>query len=186
MTLQLRHIKKCQWNRGWYVQLTEWIKPITVSKLKFKWMCFPHGVPWCSLSLHIRRGGWNAGDERSAHVSCLSHRCQITSGRSARATSPCAAGASTAVATRAGASAAGSEDSPQQPPNINLLSFFCLTDLFLTSFSNASPVLQCFVSSLKRRYARALWKNEELFFFVFILYVLILSRCKFFCKLNYM
>lgn len=45
MTLQLRRIKKCQWNRGWYVQLTEWIKPITVSKLKCKWMCFPDGEP---------------------------------------------------------------------------------------------------------------------------------------------
>lgn len=69
MTLQLRHIKKCQWNRGWYVQLTEWIKPITMSKLKFKWMCFPYGVPRCSL---LTRRGWNAGDERQAHVSRLS------------------------------------------------------------------------------------------------------------------
>lgn len=69
MTLQLRHIKKCQWNRGWYVQLTEWIKPITTSKLKFKWMCFPYGVPRCSL---LTRGGWNTGDERQAHVSLSS------------------------------------------------------------------------------------------------------------------
>lgn len=42
----------------------------------------------------------------------VSLRCQITSGRSGRATSPCAAGAATAArATRAAASAAGSEDS---------------------------------------------------------------------------
>lgn len=70
MTLHLRHIKKCQWNRGWYVQLTEWIKPITMSKLKFKWICFPHGAPSCSLSLRARRR-CNAGDEHQAHVSCL-------------------------------------------------------------------------------------------------------------------
>lgn len=69
MTLQLRQIKKCQWNRGWYVQLNEWIKPITLSKLNFKWVCFPRGVPRCSL--HVRRE-WNAGAERHAHFfSCL-------------------------------------------------------------------------------------------------------------------
>lgn len=47
MTLQLWRIQKCQWTRGWYVQLTARIKPITNSKLKFKWMCFPRGVSRC-------------------------------------------------------------------------------------------------------------------------------------------
>lgn len=65
-----------------------------------------------------------------AHVSCLSHRCQITSGRSARATSPCAAGAATAAEpTRAAATAASSEDSRNNnnnQKNINLLLYFLL------------------------------------------------------------
>uniref|UniRef100_A0AAX7TUX2 Alpha-defensin propeptide domain-containing protein n=1 Tax=Astatotilapia calliptera TaxID=8154 RepID=A0AAX7TUX2_ASTCA len=52
------------------------------------------------------------GVEHLAHVFCLSHRCQITSGKSVRAIFPCAAGAAIAAeATRAAASAASSEDS---------------------------------------------------------------------------
>lgn len=66
MTLQLRHIKRCQRNHRWYVQLTEWIKPITTSKLKFKKLCFPHRAPWWSLCLGR---GWYAEDKCFAHVS---------------------------------------------------------------------------------------------------------------------
>lgn len=58
-TLQLRYIKRCQWNRGWYVQLTEWIKPITTSKLKFKWMLFS---PKSSIILSQTVVEWSAVD----------------------------------------------------------------------------------------------------------------------------
>lgn len=177
MTLQLRHIKKCQWNRGWYVQLTEWIKPITMSKLKFKWMCFPYGVPWCSL---LTRRGWNAGDERQAHVSRLfSHRCRVTSGRSARAISPCASCAATAArATRAAASAASSEDSRSSHKNTNLLCFLSYpkNDLFPEFFLQCIAVLHCFLNnSYEVWFMEEHWhKMKSYSLFIFF----ILSLCK--------
>lgn len=67
-------------------------------------MHFPCRVPW-----YIERMELNT---LLTHVFCLSHRCQITSGKSVRAIFPCAAGAAIAAeATRAAASAASSEDS---------------------------------------------------------------------------
>lgn len=76
--------------------------------------------------------------------SCLSCRCQITSGRSVRATSPCAAGAATAArAIRAVVRAASSEDS--RNVHCTLIYYtFCLmprNDLLFICFSKAFPVL---------------------------------------------
>lgn len=149
MTLQLRHIKKCQWNRGWYVQLTEWIKPITVSKLKFKWMCFPRGGPPVLFSA---QGGdetleMNAitlmslvffspaqmpsrvREKRQSHISMCYYCCNCC-----RANKGC------------GYCCKFWRPSPlQRPPHYNLLRFLDKTTLFfLTSFSDALTVPHCF------------------------------------------
>ena len=139
MTLQLRNIKRRQWSRGWYVQLTEWIKAITTSKLKFKWMCFPHGGPWCSL--HTVRG-MKCGSRHLAHVSCLPHRCQTTADRSGRATSPCAASAATAARTTRAAVSAADSDRSWSRRNINLLCFFFL--FFISPEKKNWPFLYLF------------------------------------------
>lgn len=122
MTLQLRHIKKCQWNRGWYVQLTEWIKPITLSKLKLKWMCFPHGVPWCSLSHKERMKCW-----RWTPCSCLLSSAQMPNHiRQKRQShlSLCRWCCNCCRANKGCGFCCKFWGFPQRPRNINLLRFF--------------------------------------------------------------
>lgn len=85
------------------------------------------------------------GVEHLAHVFCLSHRCQITSGKSVRAIFPCAAGAAIAAeATRAAASAASSEDSRNSHKILIYYAYWLFLKDFLRSIYCAIHILHNF------------------------------------------
>lgn len=108
------------------------------------------------------------GVEHLAHVFCLSHRCQITSGKSVRAIFPCAAGAAIAAeATRAAASAASSEDSRNSHKILIYYAYWLFLKDVLCSIYCAIHILHNFEEMWIMKQQRKM----ESFSTVFILYI---------------